>query len=322
MLNLLDYITESAKMVGMASATTRVPVWLWAVENEILNRHPFWFMVKSNTLTMVDGTATYILDERCDGRRVSKMSDETNDAHVDLTTLANILWSDPTPTEEGDPYAFAYEGMSRVLAQPAAAGTLSIASSSAADVSKYITIRGRVSGLTKTEDKATDAADGTAAVTTTNSWDIGGLELIVKQGVTTGTITITRGAVTVASLAPKVLYHEAPIIRMKDVPGAAATMRYYFYQKVRQLTSNYEPPYLPEQFQWSIGMNGVMMVAHAAMKDFEQSRFYEQKMEKGYQQLIDWCKPVGGLTTKTAPAVKIMESLRYNYDQNDSFGIP
>lgn len=325
MLQLIDFKTEVNKQTKKAGLNSRIPNWLWAVESRVFSMRPLWFMVASQTLTTVDGQAEYILDSRIDGRRISKMNDETEDAHITLDALATMLWRDPTPTEEGQPYSFAYQGLSRVQDQPDAAGTLSFASDDSSDTNKKVVVVGFSGGIEVTKTYETDGSNGTTSVTTADSFDADGITSIQVESGFAGTLTVTAdsGSTTVVSIPPNTYYFEAPKIRFMNVPDSARTLRYYFYKKVKKLSSDYECPTVPEQFQWDICMNGVLSIAFYNNNDFQQGQLFEGKMNDGIRRFIAWCNPTGKSPYKNPPIMPSLRQLaRYDYSEVDAVGTP
>lgn len=280
-------------------------------------------MVENTTLTTIANQATYVLDSRIDGRRISKMNNETDDDHVVLDDLAAMLWSDPTPTEGSSPYSFAFQSISRVVNQPTSASVVTLVSSSSTDVSKVIIINGlNSSGIFITESVSLDGADATTPVVSTNTFLE--VESIVKEGTTAGTITATAnaGVVTVVSIGPYDLVYEAPLVRFYLVPDSVITLRYYFYKKVRKMNSVYDIPTIPEQFQWDILMNGVLAFAHNNEKDYSIADKYEAKMEQAIRKMVTWGKPINVGSTKIPPYGERSLKLRFDYDSLDSYGTP
>lgn len=104
------------------------------------------------------------------------------------------LVDESTPT---DYYAWAED---MVLRQPNSASAVTISSSASGDTSKDVTIFGIVSSYPDYETIATNASNGTTAVTGTKSFSK--IERIVKDASTTGRITCTTNStnVTVAVL--------------------------------------------------------------------------------------------------------------------------
>lgn len=320
MLQLLDFKNEVLAVAG-SGLNTKVAMYLQVAEQFALSYRPFWFMVGNTTLTLVASQATYVLDRRVDGKRISKMSNETSDGHICLDTLANQLWSDPTPTESGTPYSFSFQGISHVAAQPTSASVLALASDSALDVGKKVIVRGKVGNVYTVEEKALDGTDSTTPVSTTNAWTE--VETIQKESVFTGSLTATSnaGAVTVVALAPTELSMEAPLVRFLHVPSAADTVRYYFYKKVDRLTNDYDTPLTPEQFQWPVLMTGVLALASYAKKDYSQAQMWESKQDKAIRAMSEWADSLGHVKRKYAPNQRIT-SLRFDYDALDSYGTP
>lgn len=327
MLRLIDFKTEVTKITVKSGVNTRIPLWIHAVENQILSRYPFWFMVESAPLTTVADKAVYVLDSRCDGRRISNFVNESDDGHVCYDHLASMLWKDPTPTETGNAQNFTFMGLAKVQNQPSASSQLSISSNNSEDTGKKIIVRGLVSGIYMTEEVQLDSTNATTAVTTTNSFDADGVESIQKEDVTSGTITVTAdsGSTTVVKIPPKDIAIEAPKVRLKYVPSEAQTLKYYFYKKVRRLTNDYDTPTIPEQFQWECLINGVLAIAFYNNQDYQQGQLFESKMEAGIKKLIQWGQPTGVARQKLPPGrMGRGSSLRnlYDYDSLDNYGTP
>lgn len=324
MLQVADYKTEVNKIAAKAGLNSRIPLWLHVVEQYALSAHPFWFMVNSATLSTVDGQPTYVLDQRCDGRRITKMNNESAETHVCMDNLANLLWRDPVPTDTGDPWAYAFQKLVRVQGITTAASVLRFASSDATDSSKKVVVRGLVSGVYRTEEIMLNAGDGTTPVNSSLTYDAGEVETVQKQSTFAGTLTVTAqsAAVTVSTIAPNDIAIEAPLIRFVNVPSAVQTMRYYFYQKVRRLTSDYDIPTLPEPFQWEVGMNGVLAMAHYNSQDYEQGQLYEGKMERGIKKMVDWSRPMGMSRMKVPPRRGGLRGFNMDYDALDNTGTP
>ena len=331
MLQLADFQSEVNKFTVKSGLNARVTMWLHAVEQDVISRHPFWWMVQTASFATVASTATYVLDQRVDGRKISKLNDETQDDHVGLDNLARMLWRDPTPTDAGSPYAYAFEGMAHCRAQPSSASVLTIASDNSADMSKKVVVRGLdSSGIYKTHTITTNGADGTTPVAGAitmqgTSGEDQPVEIIQKESTFAGTLTVTSnsGGVTIVTIPPDDLVFSAPKIRLQSVPDAANTMRYYFYQRVRRLTSVYDTPTVPEQYQWQTLMNGVIAMGHYYNGDFDQGQIFEAKMERGIDKMIADSSAGGGIAFKRPPKrTGGLRTLRLNYDQNDDVGTP
>ena len=91
-------------------------------------------------------------------------------------------------------------GENWVIQQPFAASVVTVSSSSAADVSKSITVFGEVSGYPDSETILTDNTDGTT--NSSGSKLFSSIERVTKNATTTGRVTVTTnsGAATVAVL--------------------------------------------------------------------------------------------------------------------------
>lgn len=325
MLSLLDIKNEVTKQAKKAGITSRVPNWLYAVESHALSGRPYWFMVKKATLTAESGKALYILDSRVDGQRISKFNNITDDFHVTLEDIAQMLWKDPTPDEGGQPYSYAYQGLSRVQDQPDAASKLTLVSSNSNDKGKKVFVAGHVNGIYVEEEVQLDPTDGTSSVQTANTYDADGVETVEIEPGKVGTLTVTAdsGATTIVSIPPSVNFIEAPRIRFNYVPDEALELDYYFYQKVQKITSDFKHPIIPEQFHWDICMNGVLAIAYYNNNDFDQARLFEAKMEQGIRRMTNWSNPTGKSPHKSGPNRPLISKFeRFDFDEVDGVGTP
>lgn len=314
MLTLGDMKSEVNKLAVKSGLNSRIPLWAHVVELDIMSRYPFWWRVKSTTLSTVADKYEYTLTPRVDGRRVGKFSNETSDEHLTIQDLADYLWGDPTPTDEtGSPYAFTFSGLAKVQNQPSSASQLACVSSSASDTTQKLLIRGVAGGVDVYEEVT---LTGTTPVNSANSYSE--VESIAKSESTTGTITVTSNsaAVTVISLSPQDIAIECLKVRLQNVPDSAETLRYWFFEKARRMASDYDIPMIPEAFQWKTLMYGVLEIAHLNNQDYEQANLYHQRMEGGIIDLIEWSRPHGAAAVnyKCKPPRSSFKGLRFDED--------
>lgn len=323
MLQLADYKSEVNKTCVASGVNSRVPKWLKAVEDEAFSTRPLWFLVRKQTLTLVVDQEYYVLDERMDGRRAVKFSNSTADGHIHPMKLAELLWADATPTETGDPYAYVLEQMVRVQAFNTTACKVAMATSASGDESKVVVVKGYdSSNIYRTDPVTLDGTDSSTSVNSAITWAIGRIEEVTKQSTFTNSLTVTAdaAATTIVTLAPNDKMIEAPKVRFRRIPSAADSVPYYFYMKARELTHDYDSPLIPEQFQWSVGMNGCFYHASIALKDFKQAAMYKGLMDAAIKKMITWAVETPGLRIKE-PDIK-PRGLRFDYDSLDAYGTP
>jgi len=263
-----------------------VAKFLYQVQLQVVGKRPYWWNVDTTTLTTVDGTVNYALSGRIDGRRVSKMNNETSDSHINLVSLSRHLFSDATPTEEGTCYDYSFIGQKSVQSIAAAAATLSVVSSAAGDTTQEVIVRGLVSGVEQPAESI--SLNGTTPVASANTYDDTQYLLIQKSATTTGNITITSGTTTIAVLGPNELKLEVPWVRFRSVPSAAYTMRYWFYKKPQLLSNDYEIPDLPAIAHAYILLPGLLEFLHLSGKDYTQASYYKDMKAEGIRELNIW----------------------------------
>jgi hypothetical protein len=126
-----------------------------------------------------------------------------------------------------------------VMAQPTSSSALAITSTSSADTTQTILVRGISGGIETTE---TVTLTGTSAANTTNSYTR--IKGISKSAVTTGKVTITSNsaAVTVAVLAPKVTESRYKLIKLEESPSPAISVAVPYITKPMPMTENNDYP--------------------------------------------------------------------------------
>ncbi len=198
------------------------------VATDIIGQAEFWWNRGNDTFDTVDGTAEYFLSPRVYQDKVWGMYDQDNDRKIHKRDLQEFYDSDPTPTEEGDAYCWAYVGQSSCQAVSTAAGTVSVVSSDNDDTSFSAIIQGKVAGIQRYEILE---LTGATAVTGTLSFAADQALDISVENKPEGVITVTHGSATVASIPPKQRRIRTPHIRFMDVPGTTGdTINYFFYK--------------------------------------------------------------------------------------------
>lgn len=286
-MTLDDYRNHVRTFGKIGGRAALVPEVLHQVVMDVCGRRPYWWNVGTSTLSTVANQVNYPLSSRVDGRRVLILNDETGDNQINLVSLAKHLFSDPTPTETGTPYDFSFIGQHSVQGVPSAASLLSLVSTSAADTSQKVVVRGLVSGVERYE---VIDLNGVAAVSSTLTYDASQYLEIQKSAATTGIVTITSNAsaVTIATIPPEDLKLEIPWIRFRYVPSSVKAIRYWFYKRDRVLTSLYEIPDVPDIAHLNVLLSGLLKWMHASGGDYNQSTFYDGEMEKGIVKLNVW----------------------------------
>lgn len=151
-------------------------------------------------------------------------------------------WNDGT-TDEVD--RFMLTGVSKMLAQPATPGTVTITMSGAQAPTQSVTVTGVSQGVPLTETLTSGVAWTT--LTTTASFEV--VEDITKNGVGwTQTLTATCGGTTILVLAADTYGLQYRMLELVETPTTAQSLLYRFYRQPRQLVNDNDIPDLPGDF--------------------------------------------------------------------------
>jgi hypothetical protein len=189
------------------------------------------------TFTTASGTQNYVLPDDF-GKEVSAR-DTTTGVELARVDYQELVTNYPDAvSDSGSPARYViYEDV--VKAQPTSSSALAIASSSTADTTQIILIRG-ISGGVEVSESVT--LTGTTVANTTNSYTR--VKGISKSAVTTGKITITSNsaAVTVAVLAPSVTEARYKLIKLHYVPTSALVISLPYITKPMPMINNNDYP--------------------------------------------------------------------------------
>jgi hypothetical protein len=195
---------------------------------EIFRKTKLICLQEDASFDTVADTYFYYLDSRV--LYPTSFIDEDNETRLKVYTRDKFNRDYPVPdtTDTGEPRIIVPIKKIWADAQPTAASTLSITSSSASDVtSYYVGVRGISGGKEKTERLT---LTGATPVISSNSYT----EVIsITKDATVGTITATSNsaAVTVVTLLPNETEKQHWKVRLAEkVPDAAYTINYTFYQ--------------------------------------------------------------------------------------------
>lgn len=128
-----------------------------------------------------------------------------------------------------------------VMNQPSSASVITFVSSSGADTTQTVYVRGVVSG---SEDYETVTLNGASSVATTKSFTR--IFAIGKDASTTGIVTVTSnsGAVSVATIARETLQTRYKKLRLVPTTNGAITLEIVYTQKALPMSQSYDYPLL------------------------------------------------------------------------------
>jgi len=188
------------------------------------------------TFDTVVGTQRYVLPDDF-GKEIS-CTDTTNSGELSKFQIDELYSTYKTITGTGSIERYAIVD-SPVQAQPSAASTLSIVSSSASDTSQTILIRGISSGVEVYESVT---LTGISAATSANSYTR--IKGISKSGATAGYVTITSNsaAVTNAVIPLETLETRYKILIIHYVPTSVSTIALPYIVNPLPLSQDYDYP--------------------------------------------------------------------------------
>lgn len=221
----------------------------------------------------------------------------TNPYLMNYVTDQSFYGSGVNHLSESIPTHYKMWGEDMVIAQPLAASTITIVSSSASDTNKEITIFGTVSGYPDYEVITTDSSDGTTGVTGSKSFTT--VERVVRadstSGSTIGRITVSGGNSTIAVLpvgetTSGIQYKK---IQLYPLPNAVFSMNVQYYKQPYKLVNDNDVHELGEDFDQAIIFLSIAILKYENNQD-EGDKFtalYQNEIKnlrKTNIDKIDW----------------------------------
>lgn len=240
---------------------------------EILRRLNWDFINHNYEISAVAGTQDYVLPSNF-GKEVY-LRDSTNLRYIPFISFSELAekFSD-TLSSQGtvDRYTIINDV---VRNQPSSASTLSFVSSSSADTSQSVRVKGTDSNDIELDE--TISLNGTTPVPSTNSYKE--IRSITKSATTTGRITCTSnsGAVTNAIMAPADLDYKVKKLRLHSIPGNALTLSFPYHFEPYPLSNDNDVPVM----DCADGIElGATMMAWRYKRQFAKATEYERMFEK------------------------------------------
>jgi hypothetical protein len=227
------------------------------------------------SLAVTVGTQDYTLPDDF-GKEIYAV-DSTSGEYLERTTIQKFAIDNPSLINQSGDTKYYTILTGSVRNQPAAASTLSIVSSSTADTSQTVYIRG-LNGTTEVTESVT--LNGTAAVVTTNSFT--NISKITKQS-SSGYVTITAGAVTVAVIGARAVDYIVKIFRLLQSPANASTVYIPYSRELLPMTDDSDCPEAD---------CGEFLIAKATAKawrfkrQFAKGQYYDTEAEKYLDNLV------------------------------------
>jgi hypothetical protein len=219
-------------------------------------RWPFMLWEGAETFTTVAAQSAYTLHPEFH-RPLYMWNRTRNEFLVELPfrALENI---EPYTVVVSNPLRYTLWNRSPVAAQPSAASTISVVSTSTADTgSTYaVTIRG-ISSSNVVTTTLTPSGTTTTATTTTFTKILN----ITLGAACAGTLTFTAGSTTLLTLSPGEFSRTYPVITLLDLPSTADVIEYRFFRQPLKLVNNYDIPDIPAPHSTILVFDALLLFA-------------------------------------------------------------
>lgn len=211
----------------------------------VWNAKQWSFKIRSYQFSTTSGTEAYTLRQSV-GEPFSLLS---NNPPYSIKVISESFFDEkvPNPIETGVPAFCRLFEMQGCTAQPASAGTVSVVSSSASDTTQKVLVKGYVSGSIQYEELS---LAGTAPVS--GSLSFSSIEAITKSDVTSGVITVTSGATTLAAISPQDTVVRARVMRFYPEPDGTYTITMKYFGLSPVLTHAYEDTEIPVRWDYVV----------------------------------------------------------------------
>lgn len=267
---------------------------------------PWQFMEwdKPVTLTTTSGVYTYPLHQEFGRPKFFKdessgnLLEEVSNREIDDMNLAIPV--NEVTTGEYDKLHFYYSGTSPVAAQPSAADTLTVVSTSASDTgSTYqVVVKGELANGSLTAEVLT--LNGTTPVTTSLSFQkVNGVS---KSQEFNGTMTLaTTGGTTLLSLLPWEMGRQYQNITFLEDPGVR-TITYRFFRQPLLLRNDYDIPDIRAPYSQVLVWDTLLLLAGGYLTDVSSNAMQLWQKQADRWEFALLSAEMGGQTLGARPS--------------------
>ena len=226
----------------------------------IWNYAQWTFKRRTDTFNTAVNQSEYILGKSI-GQPYSIMS--ANPPYLmKLVSRFTLDKQDPQRTDVGDPRLVAVSDLSPVSLQPLAASIIEVLSSSAADTTQKVLIRGIVSGE---EDFEQVSLNGVTGIFTSKQFS--SILSLSKSDITAGEITVRIGARTLDIIGPTEKVVNRRVLSLYPIPQAVILMTIRHFTKAPNLISEYDWTRIPEDWDYIVDQWAFVLALQAKGQD-------------------------------------------------------
>lgn len=288
--NVLEWTADSGDTSTMRAITKQA---LNQALTQLVTAEQFDFMLhpQVRTLSISTGTQQYVLpDNWQQGLWVRNQT--TKEYLEEIPAKSTVEASDDGAiiSDDGSIDRFSVISVMNVQGQPASTGTVSVATSGGSEAAANgIIIQGLDANGAWIEETLSSGSTWTT-LTSTNSFST--ITNVIKTGTTwTRTITITRGATTIATLGASDFGKQYQLFELAKVPTASATLEYRYYVKPVKLVYDNQVSQVPEPFEDILEYDALIKIqGYTRATDIEVQQWMgasnqlKQQLAQTYQQ--------------------------------------
>ena len=248
--NLSELRTNIATTIRDTQVPDLINSFLNLTLSEIGQAAPWTWLRRKTTFSTVVSQESYNLDEEVD--RIAFLRQITTPRK--LMTLPDHLFyqnvPDPENLSTGNPRYYRLWEETGFSTQNTSAEKVTVVSSSTSDTSKVVIVgRESTNNLVVAEEIT---LNGTTAVSSTNTYAIGGLLNCSKAAATVGTITIkgATSSTTFSLISPEEIAPRFKRLSLFPIPSSAITMYLEYYERIRLLVNDGDVPQLDHKWNW------------------------------------------------------------------------
>lgn len=246
LLNLSTLRSElQQKLKNTTIASSRLDRWLNLALEEIVMETDPDHLITEETFTSTANVRKYLLENEFN--KIKSIVDQTNDHVLTLESESTLESMDPDRGDTGTPYYYTTYGYEWVMAQPDSDSTMDIVSSSSSDISQTV----RINYIDSNDVEQTVSVTLNGTTTQTTSVSMTEIQMISKDSITTGTITVNMNDsnnTVVARIGPDQLVRPYQPVFLYPTPSGANTYRVRGIRRPRYMVNLADYPDLPKNY--------------------------------------------------------------------------
>ena len=300
--NIKSEIRGKVHETGLTDA--QIERWVDIAQDRVCRGLDCDFLMDVKSIATVVSQRHYYIEAAFN--KILHLLDETNDGVLTEVSERTLRDIDPDQSDTGTADMYAIMGQTEVNAPIGTAGTVTVTSSAATDISQTVRIRGLSGGVETTEALSLNGAN---IIPSTNSYDAGQEIQARLSAIATGKITVARSTTLVVIPANK-LRRTFTKIALYRIPSAIVTLKALVYRNPVYLSEEEDIPDLPEMWE-SLVITGTLVEAHRYTYEFDIANNLDAIFEKDIKKLQEEQGVTRNSSRKIRIDAKYGSGLRY-----------